>query len=109
RFGSEVTVVEKQSRLASHEDEDASAGIREIFAAEGIAVRVNANCIHLETNDQGILVGLDCDEGAPHVNGSHVLLAVGRVPNTADLNLASAGVNVDEHGFIRVDEELRTN
>jgi pyruvate/2-oxoglutarate dehydrogenase complex dihydrolipoamide dehydrogenase (E3) component len=108
RFGSEVTLVERQSRLASHEDEDASAGIREMFAAEEIAVRVNANCIHLERRGQGISVGLECNEGAPHIDASHVLLAVGRVPNTADLNLAVAGVEADDKGFIQVDEELQT-
>ena len=108
RLGSEVTVVERHSRLANHEDEDASAGIREIFAGEGIAVRVNANCIHLEQRGQGISVGLECDEGAPHVEGSHVLLAVGRIPNTADLNLPAAGVETDTHGFIQIDDALQT-
>ncbi len=108
RFGSEVTVVEKQSRLASREDEDASAVVREIFAAEGINVRVNANCIHLEKNGEGVRVGVECDEGAPHVDGSHVLLAVGRVPNTSDLNLTAAGLETNERGFIPVDDELRT-
>jgi pyruvate/2-oxoglutarate dehydrogenase complex dihydrolipoamide dehydrogenase (E3) component len=108
RFGSEVTVVEKRARLASHEDEDASGAIREIFAGEGINVRVNANCIHLEQRGDGISVGIECNEGAPHVDGSHVLLAVGRVPNTADLNLAAAGVEADDRGFIRVNDELQT-
>ncbi len=108
RFGSEVTVVEKQSRLASREDEDASAVIREIFRAEGINIRVNARCIHLEKNDGGVRVGVECDEGEPHVDGSHVLLAVGRITNTSDLNLAAAGLETDERGFIQVDDELRT-
>ena len=108
RFGCEVTVIERNSRLANHEDEDASAGIREIFAAEGIEIRVNANCIHLEQRGTGISVGVECDEGAPHVEASHVLLAVGRVPNTADLGLAAAGVKANEHGFIQVDDELQT-
>jgi pyruvate/2-oxoglutarate dehydrogenase complex dihydrolipoamide dehydrogenase (E3) component len=108
RFGCEVTVIERNSRLANHEDEDASAGIREIFAAEGIEVRVNANCIHLEQRGTGISVGVECNEGAPHVEASHVLLAVGRVPNTADLGLAAAGVKANEHGFIQVDDELQT-
>jgi pyruvate/2-oxoglutarate dehydrogenase complex dihydrolipoamide dehydrogenase (E3) component len=109
RFGSEVTVIEKHSRLANHEDEDASRVIREIFAAEGIDVRVNAKCIHLEKSAEGVRAGMECDEGAPHVDGSHVLLAVGRVPNTSDLNIESAGVEVDGTGFIRIDDELRTN
>ena len=108
RFGCEVTVIERNLRLANHEDEDASAGIREIFAAEGIEIRVNANCIHLEQRGTGISVGVECDEGAPHVEASHVLLAVGRVPNTADLGLAAAGVKANEHGFIQVDDGLQT-
>ncbi len=108
RFGSEVTVIDKQARLAAHEDEDASAVIHEIFASEGIQVRVNANCIHLENREGGISVGLECNEGAPHIDGSHVLLAIGRTPNTADLNLPSAGIETDHAGFITVDDQLRT-
>jgi pyruvate/2-oxoglutarate dehydrogenase complex dihydrolipoamide dehydrogenase (E3) component len=113
RFGSEVTVVDKNSRLAPQEDEDASRVVHEVFAAEGIHVRVNANCIHLEPHvDQRgsqVAVGVECNEGEPHVLGSHVLLAVGRTPNTGDLNLAAAGVATDERGYIPVDDELRTN
>lgn len=108
RFGSQVTVIEQHGRLANHEDEDASAGIREIFAGEGIDVRVNAKCIHLEQRGDGVSVGLECNEGAPHIDGSHVLLAVGRVPNTADLNLSVAGVETDGEGFVRVNDELQT-
>ncbi len=109
RFGCQVTIAEMGARLASREDEDASGVIREIFAGEGIDVRLNATCIHLERHEHGVSVGLECDEGTPHVDGSHVLLAVGRVPNTDDLNLAAAGIDADEKGFIRVDEGLQTN
>lgn len=108
RFGSEVTVIDKNSRLAAAEDEDASRVIAEIFASEGIAVRTGAKCIHLEKGAGGIRAGLECDEGAPHIDGSQVLLAVGRVPNTDDLNLAAAGIAADERGFIPVDDQLRT-
>ncbi len=108
RFGSEVTVVEKRPRLAMHEDEDASDVIGEIFASEGIHVQVNAKCIHLEQRNGGPSVGLECDEGAPHIEGSHVLLAIGRIPNTSDLNLGAAGVETDSSGFIKVDDQLRT-
>jgi pyruvate/2-oxoglutarate dehydrogenase complex dihydrolipoamide dehydrogenase (E3) component len=109
RFGAQVTIVDKGSRLAPHEDEDASKVIREIFDSENIAVRVNANCIHLEKRDSHVSVGLDCDEGAPHIEGSHILLAVGRVPNTDDLNLAATGITPDERGYIPVDDQLRTS
>ena len=109
RFGSEVSIVDKNRRPAPHEDEDSSDVIREVFQSEGISVRTGATCIHLEHRERGVTVGLDCDEGEPHINGSHVLLAVGRVPNTHDLNLATAGVKMDEHGFIPVDDQLRTS
>jgi pyruvate/2-oxoglutarate dehydrogenase complex dihydrolipoamide dehydrogenase (E3) component len=109
RFGSEVTVVDRNPRLAAHEDADASNVIGEIFAGEGIGIRTGANCIHLEKSGAGIMAGVECDEGAPHVTGSHVLLAVGRTPNTSDLNPAAAGVAVDERGFITVDDQLRTS
>jgi pyruvate/2-oxoglutarate dehydrogenase complex dihydrolipoamide dehydrogenase (E3) component len=109
RFGCRVTIVEKRARLASHEDDDASKVIHEVFAGEGIDIRLNANCIHLELRDRGVSVGLQCDRGDPHVDGSHVLLSVGRVPNTDDLNLGAAGIDADEHGFIHVDEGLQTN
>lgn len=109
RFGSQVTVVDRKPRLAPQEDEDASRVIGEIFADEDIAVRLSANCIHLEKNSDHISVGVECDEGSPHISGSHVLLAVGRTPNTDDLNLSAAGVAVDDRGFISVDDQLRTS
>ncbi|HEY1808201.1 MAG TPA: FAD-containing oxidoreductase [Acidobacteriaceae bacterium] len=108
RFGSAVTIVERSARLAPHEDEDASRVVNEVFRAEGIDVRTHANCIHLERSGREVTVGMECNEGAPHVAGSHVLLAVGRTPNTDDLNLPAAGITPDEHGYIPVDDELRT-
>jgi len=108
RFGSQVTVIDKNARLAMGEDEDASRVIREVFDSEAIEVRVNANCIHLEKRGSEVSVGMECNEGAPHITGSHVLLAVGRTPNTGDLNLAAAGLEADKHGFIPVDDQLRT-
>ena len=82
--------------------------IRDIFDSENIEVRIKANCIHLERRGDQVLVGVECDEGAPHVIGSHVLLAVGRIPNTNDLNLPAAGITTDQRGYIPVDDELRT-
>jgi pyruvate/2-oxoglutarate dehydrogenase complex dihydrolipoamide dehydrogenase (E3) component len=109
RFGAEVTVVDMNARLAAHEDLDASGVIHDIFGAEGIEVRTNAKCIHLEPDEAGVAVGLECDAGAPLIPGSHVLVAVGRVPNTDDLNLTAAGVAMDRGGFIHVDDQLQTN
>jgi pyruvate/2-oxoglutarate dehydrogenase complex dihydrolipoamide dehydrogenase (E3) component len=109
RFGSEVTIVEKASRLIHREDEDVSANIKEILEKEGIKIRLNAECIQLEMQGEDIAVGVHCSEDGSASIGSHVLLAVGRVPNTDDLGLDKAGVKCDERGYILVDDQLRTN
>jgi pyruvate/2-oxoglutarate dehydrogenase complex dihydrolipoamide dehydrogenase (E3) component len=109
RFGSEVTIVEMGPRLIGREDEDLSDAVREIMEAEGIQIRLNAKCISLANRGDGISVGVDCQEGSPKVSGSHVLLAVGRIPNTSDLGLDRAGVATDKRGYIVVDDQLQTN
>jgi pyruvate/2-oxoglutarate dehydrogenase complex dihydrolipoamide dehydrogenase (E3) component len=109
RFGADVTIVEKGPRLIGREDPDISELIRDIFAKEGIAIRTRAECIRLAPHPEGALVGLDCESGATEISGSHVLLAVGRTPNTADLGLDKAGVAVDARGYIKVDDALATN
>ena len=109
RFGSRVTVVERQQRLIAREDEEVSEAIRAILEAEDITVRTGAECIRLMEMDGRPAIGLDCEDGPPEVSGSHILLAVGRVPNTADLGLEAAGVATDARGYIQVDDRLRTN
>jgi pyruvate/2-oxoglutarate dehydrogenase complex dihydrolipoamide dehydrogenase (E3) component len=109
RFGSRVTVVEKGERLIAREDADVSDAIKEILEGEGVEVRLEAECLTAEKRGDRIVVGLDCAEAAKEVAGSHLLLAVGRVPNTHDLGLDKAGVKADARGYIVVDEELRTN
>jgi pyruvate/2-oxoglutarate dehydrogenase complex dihydrolipoamide dehydrogenase (E3) component len=109
RFGSEVTVVEKAPRLISREDEEVSRAVQEILEEEGIHVRVGAECIRLAADAAGVKVGLHCDREPREARGSHVLLAVGRTPNTDDLGLDRAGVKTDKRGQIQVDDELRTN
>jgi pyruvate/2-oxoglutarate dehydrogenase complex dihydrolipoamide dehydrogenase (E3) component len=110
RFGSEVTIIEKASRLIAHEDEDVSAEVRAILERESIQVRLNATCIELaKLGDGEVGVRLDCTEGMPEVSGSHLLLAMGRTPNTDDLGLEKSGVARDDHGYILVDDQLRTN
>jgi pyruvate/2-oxoglutarate dehydrogenase complex dihydrolipoamide dehydrogenase (E3) component len=109
RFGSKVTVIEKGPRLISHEDEDVSAAVKDILESEGIAVRLAAECIRLAPHPDGVAVGVECDSDNSGSIGSHVLLAVGRRPNTDDLNLEAAGVEVDSRGYIKVDDQLRTN
>src|SRR5215472_15660986 len=109
RFGSEVTVVEMGPRLVQHEDEDVSEAIKCFLEKEGIHIRLNSKCIHLEMRGSDVAVGVDCESDASASVGSHVLLAVGRRPNTDDLGLERAGVEVDERGYIKVDDQLRTS
>jgi pyruvate/2-oxoglutarate dehydrogenase complex dihydrolipoamide dehydrogenase (E3) component len=108
RFGSRVTVVEMGPRLIGREDEDVSHAVREFLEDEGIDVRLGAECLSLKKTKTGVAVGVECKEGEPEVRGSHLLLAVGRVPNTDDLGLPAAGIEIDERGYIKVNEELRT-
>ena len=109
RFGSQVTVIEMGPRLIAREDEDVSDTIRTILEAEGIEFRLNATCLNLQRRGERVAVGVDCTRGAPVVEGSHILMATGRVPNTHDLGLAAAGIATDARGYIGVDDGLRTN
>jgi pyruvate/2-oxoglutarate dehydrogenase complex dihydrolipoamide dehydrogenase (E3) component len=109
RFGSRVTVVEMGPRLVGREDEDVSLEIQRILADEGIELRLNAQCISVQKESDGLSVGLECKDGPPRERGTHLLLAVGRVPNTEDLGLDLAGIRTDKRGYIEVDEELRTS
>jgi len=109
RFGAEVTVIEMAPRLIAREDDDVSQEVRRILEGEGVAVRTDATCISLARHAHGVAVSVDCTNGPPEAVGSHVLLAVGRRPNTDDLGLASAGVATDARGYVVVDEHLSTN
>lgn len=109
RFGARVTVVEKAPRLIAREDDDVSGEVRNILEREGIVVRTSATCIGLAAHEQGVAVSVNCDEGPPDAVGSHVLLAVGRRPNTDDLGLDNAGVATDARGYITVNDDLTTN
>ena len=109
RFGSEVTVIEKGPRLAGREDQDISDGIRDILLSEGVNVRLGAECMSVARDRGDVLVRVSCSDGAPEVRASHLLLAVGRRPNTDDLGLDKAGVAVDALGYIQVDDALGTS
>ena len=109
RFGSRVTIAEMTPRLIGREDPDVSEAVKDILVREGVDVRLNARCMAFARADAGISARLDCTDGAPDVRGTHVLLAVGRVPNTDDLGLAEAGIATDARGYIAVDDELRTS
>lgn len=109
RFGSQVTLIEMGNRLIRRESEDVSQAVREILEAEGVTVRLNAECLTAEPMGNRVQVGVACAEGGPSVQGSHLLLAVGRRPNTDDLGLDAAGLAHDTRGHIEVDDALRTN
>ncbi|MGB6763161.1 FAD-containing oxidoreductase [Mycobacterium sp.] len=107
RFGARVTVVEKGPRLASREDEDVSETVRSILQDEDIDIIVEAADIRIAKRDNGF--ELTPRAGAAPIAGSHLLLAVGRRPNTDDLGLEHAGVHTDARGYITVDDQLKTN
>jgi len=109
RFGSEVTIVEMGPRVIGREDEDVSQAVSEILEMEGARIRPNAKCISLAKHEGLIAVGVECEEGPPEVIGTHVLLAVGRTPNTSDLGLDQAGVVTNQRGYITVDDQLQNN
>lgn len=108
RFGSRVSVIETAPRLIAREDEDVSQAVRETLESEGIDVHLNAACVSVARDGEHIVAGLECRDGAPRAQGTHLLLAVGRVPNTDDLGLERAGIRTDARGYIEVDERLRT-
>ena len=109
RFGADVTIVEKGPRLIAREDEEVSEAIRAILVEEGITVRTGAECISFSPRPEGVAVSVDCTSGEPEVVASHVLLAVGRRPNTEDLGLDRAGIATDARGYITVDDGLATS
>ncbi len=109
RFGAQVTIIEMGDRLIGREDIDVSGAVKEILEAEGIEVRLNAKCLSLASSGGEIQMNVDCTAGSPRLKGSHLLLAVGRRPNTDDLGLDRAGVATDAKGYITVDDQCRTS
>jgi len=109
RFGSEVTVIEMGDRIIRRDDEDVSAAVQDILEGEGVQFRLQADCIEARATDSGVVIRVTCDEGPQEVTGSHLLLAVGRIPNTDDLGLDKAGIETSQFGMITVDDQLRTN
>jgi pyruvate/2-oxoglutarate dehydrogenase complex dihydrolipoamide dehydrogenase (E3) component len=109
RFGSEVTVLEMAPRLIAREDEDTSRAVAGILEAEGIVVHVGIHDLRVQKRDQAIAISFSGNNGPSAIEGSHILVAVGRRPNTDDLGLDKAGVATDKRGFIEVDDQLRSN
>jgi pyruvate/2-oxoglutarate dehydrogenase complex dihydrolipoamide dehydrogenase (E3) component len=109
RFGSEVTVIELAPRLIPREDEDVSSAVAEFLKEEGIDVRVGSKVVGVEKQGNSIAVKVESAGKISQVIGTHVLVAIGRGPNTDDLGLDKAGIAIDPHGYIQVDDQLRTN
>ena len=109
RFGAEVTIINRGPRLVSREDEDVSAAVREILENEGIRVLTDTGDWRIEKRADGLAFQMTCGGAATEAEGSHLLVATGRDPNTHDLGLEAAGVGLDARGFIEVDDQLRTN
>jgi len=109
RFGSRVTVVEMGQRIVAREDEEVSAAIQAMLEGEGITFRLKAECLKLDQRGSGVGIRVACEDEPRDIEGSHVLLAVGREPNTHDLGLDRAGVKTNTRGYIEVDDELRTS
>lgn len=109
RLGAEVTVVEMGPRIVAREDEETSNAIQAFLEDEGVRFRLNAECISFEKRGEDIAAAVSCASGDPAEIGSHVLLAVGRRPNTDELGLEAAGVALDERGYVVVDGQLQTS
>ena len=109
RFGSRVTVIEMHDRVIARDDEDVSAAVQEILKEEGVRFRMKAECIAIRAHPDGVAVQVSCEEDPADEMGTHLLIAVGREPNTDDLGLEKAGVRTNQYGYIEVDEYLRTN
>ena len=109
RFGSEVTVIELAPRLIAREDEDVSRAVAGFLEEEGIDVRVDSKVVGVEKQGNGVAVKVESAGKISQVIGTHVLVAIGRRPNTDDLGLDKADIATDPRGYIQVDDQLRTN
>jgi pyruvate/2-oxoglutarate dehydrogenase complex dihydrolipoamide dehydrogenase (E3) component len=109
RFGSEVTVIELAPRLIAREDDDVSRAVAEFLEEEGIDVRVDSKVVGVKRQGNSIAVKVESAGKISQVVGTHMLVAIGRRPNTDDLGLDKAGIATDSHGYIQVDDQLRTN
>ncbi|HZD46540.1 MAG TPA: mercuric reductase [Acidobacteriaceae bacterium] len=106
RFGSEVTLIERGKHLLGHEDVEISEAVETILREDGVTIETGAKAARVDGEPGAITVHL---EHGKSISGSHLFIAVGRSPNTKELHLDAAGVEKDEHGYVKVDEELRTN
>jgi pyruvate/2-oxoglutarate dehydrogenase complex dihydrolipoamide dehydrogenase (E3) component len=110
RFGSEVTVIETGPQLMSREDKDVAQEIRRMLADEGIRILLSAQIQNVAgRSGEGVSLTVRTSDGEQKLDGSDILVAAGRIPNTAGIGLENAGVTLDSRGYIRVNERLETN
>lgn len=110
RFGSQVTIVQRGEQLLPREDPDVAEEVTKILREDGIEVLLETEAVGAEMDGDGTIhLSVRGPDGERGLSGSHLLVAVGRVPNTEDLNLEAVGVETDERGYIRVNDRLETN
>lgn len=109
RFGSKVTILDRGDQLLKKEDPEFGKAIEEIFTNEGIDVRLNSECISAKDKKGKIEVSINCEGDQLYIEGSHLLLAAGRIPNTSDLGLENTDVSLDNRDYIKVNDELLTS
>src|SRR5262249_39630858 len=109
RFGSKVTIVSRGDQILAREDADVAGELRKALEGEGIRFVFNANTTRAERENGQVTLTIETSRGAEKVRGSHLLVATGRRPNTDDLGLDAAGVEVTDKGFIRVNNKLETS
>ena len=109
RLGSKVTIIQSGAQVLGREDEDVAEEVRKILEQDGIEVLLNTSARSVRRDGDGVALTVKTGGGEREVSGSHILLAVGRTPNTDRLNVAAAGIALDDHGFIRVNEYLETS
>jgi pyruvate/2-oxoglutarate dehydrogenase complex dihydrolipoamide dehydrogenase (E3) component len=109
RFGSEVTIIQNGPRLMMIEDEDVSAEVAAIAGEDGITVLTSSTAVRVEPDGGRLRLTVSAPDGERQIEGSHLLTAIGRTPNTEALATEAAGIRLDDHGFIEVDEYLETS
>jgi pyruvate/2-oxoglutarate dehydrogenase complex dihydrolipoamide dehydrogenase (E3) component len=108
RFGSAVTILERGPRILAREDEDVAVSVHDLLVGEGVDIRTGTECLSAERRNGRVVVHATCD-GEERIEGSHLLVAVGRRPNTDDLGVEAAGLRLDERGHVEVDDTLRSS
>jgi pyruvate/2-oxoglutarate dehydrogenase complex dihydrolipoamide dehydrogenase (E3) component len=109
RFGSEVTIIQSAARLLMPEDDDVTDEIAAILREDGVTVLTSAEAVRVQPAGGGLRLTVRTEDGERRVEGSHLLAAIGRIPNTAALAPAEAGIRLDDRGFVEVDEYLETS